>query len=335
MVLRSMKKRFDQFIRSTDESARSILLYGTNDSYLQFCAESLCAMYKGKHTSIVVEKHSQSRLLEQPNLLTNHGDLFSKAADLKIIIVTDATDRAIKIVDEILEKYPTICLIFSCLVGSVKKLKSFHETSKSAVFLGCYLGTPEERKHYLGALTAKHSVRFSPDLKRHIFANFESYNAGLAENFYKLSLYQQEDDSELTLEDWLACCQSYTEGQVNELALAIADCNHLLVAQHLEAAKESGIEDMHILRGVLLHFNRLLQLRAEVAKGKSIHDVVSQARPLIFFKNQSRYKLHLKNWTTSKLLHSTKRLSQIEHNLKKGLQGVSVATHQLCLELAA
>ncbi|MEN8236064.1 MAG: DNA polymerase III subunit delta [Pseudomonadota bacterium] len=329
-----MKKRFDQYIHFPDASVQSVLLYGTNESYLQFCTKSICDAHKKTQESIVVEKHSQNRLLEQPHLLKNQGDLFSKAAHLKIIIVTEATDRSVKLIEAVLEKDTTVQLIFSCLVGSsLRKLKTLHETSKRAAFVGCYLGTPEEKRHYLRALTAQHSVRFAPDLKHYIFANFEHYSADLAENFYKLSLYQQKDDSELTTDDWHACCHSFVEGQVGELALAIADGNPLLVVKALEEAQQSGIEDMHILRGVLLHFNKLLQLKAEIAKGKSIHEAVTQARPLIFFKNQPRYKTHLQKWTTTKMVQATARLQQVELNLKKGLQGVSAATHQLCLEL--
>ena len=271
-------------------------------------------------------------MLDQPQLLVNQGDLFSPAADLKIILVTEASDRLMKIVEQVLEKAPTIILIFSCVVGSVKKLKVFHETSKNAVLLGCYLGTPEERKFYLSALTKKNSLRFSDELKRYIYTNFEQHSDSLAENFYKLSLYQQQADAELSVSDWQACCHSFVEGQVSELALAIADRNRVLVIRCLGELQESGVEDMHILRGVLLHFNKLLQLKAEVAKGKSIHEAVSQARPLIFFKNQSRYKVHLQNWSVAQMLQITKQICQIECNLKSGLQGVSAATRNVCLE---
>ena len=135
-----MKNRFDQFLRSPAASVRSVLLYGASDNYLDFCVESICAMYKTTRESVVVQRYTQSSLLEQPQLLRNQGDLFSPMAGLKIVIVTGATDRSMKLVDEVLEKNPSVFLIFPCLVGSVRKLKVFHETSKIATLAGCYLG---------------------------------------------------------------------------------------------------------------------------------------------------------------------------------------------------
>ena len=123
-----------------------------------------------------------------------------------------------------------------------------------------------------------------------------------------MSLFQKQDGSELTVEDWRACSHNYAEIQLNELGLAVADGNIEAVVRFLQIVNEQETDVMQIIRAVLSHLYRLLKLKSDVAQGKSIHEAVSQARPFIFFKHQARYKSQLQRWNLEQLLQAIKNL---------------------------
>ncbi len=329
-----MKTRFEQFLRAPahNNTLSSLLLYGSCPSYLDFCAAQICQLYEKSIGSLTLERHTTSRLLDQPHLLLNQGDLFTPAAKLKIIILTDASDKTTNLVKEKLEASAhDVLLILPCQIGAAKKLKTLHETAKQGALVGCYLSSDQEKRYYLSTLVQQDNIPLSPELKRYLFANIEDLSANIADDFRKLALYYQAGDPPITIDQWQQCCLSLMDGQVHDLAMAIADRNPMHIAHYLDAVRQSNIEDMHLLRGILLHFKKLLELKSKMAEGQSAHAAVTSARPMIFFQHQERYRKQLQLWSGENLVAASCQLNEAEKAIKQGQVGAEITVRQIFL----
>ena len=79
-------------------------------------------------------------------ILIYTGSLFSNK---KIITIYEATDKIIKKISDIYDKYPenVFLIIFSGILEKRSKLRNFFETNKKTICIPCYLDTEKDLEY--------------------------------------------------------------------------------------------------------------------------------------------------------------------------------------------
>jgi len=103
------------------------LIYGENNGLKKDIIESLKNTIKQKNENIEILSLDESKIIENDNNFFNSiysGSLFSK---MKIITISDASDKILEKIKDIAEKYPenTYIVLLSNILEKKSKLRNF------------------------------------------------------------------------------------------------------------------------------------------------------------------------------------------------------------------
>lgn len=297
----------------------SIFLYSTHESYLTHRLNSLIQALSACR-SIKTEWIDVTTLINDPGLLHNQGDLFAPVTSEKLIIVQDPTDRAAKILEEHLAApNPGVCLVFPAIVGaSIRKLKAIHEKENQAAFTTCYLGNVREKQQFLSDLIAEYKLKLTREAQTFSLQHMDEDLEALLNAFYKLSLFVINQEDEVTLKDLEDCLADFREASVHPLITQIGDRHLANALRTYHEAKLLGAEEMMLIRGLNIHFSKLMQLRAKVSAGTPASQAMQSMRPPIFFKQQDEFRRHIMRWTEPEIVKLMEVLNTIEYKIKTG-----------------
>jgi DNA polymerase III subunit delta len=298
--------------------AASIFLYGTHDVYLAHKVNSLVAqLVKAKNAQ--TQWVDQATFLGDPSLLHNQGDLFSKASNNKIVIISDATDKSASTIEAHLESPTTgVQIIIPAMVGaSIKKLKLSHEKSKNAAFVTCYLSQARDKQNFLLEMTQALGLVLSREAQVLAIQQMEDNTEAVLSALQKLPFYV-EAGAEVSLADFQACMSDFREANVRPLVTKLGDRILPQVLRSYHEAKMLGAEEMNIIRSLNQHFTKLMHLKALVTGGTPVSQAMQSMRPPIFFKEQDEFIRHVTRWSEKDIVSLMKRLNTIELKIKTG-----------------
>lgn len=297
-------------------SPSSIFLYGTHEAYLAHKVQTLVDALirtKGAQTQWV----DQATFLADASLLANQGDLFSKAASHKIVIIADATDKSASTIEYHVESGASgVQLIVPAMVGgSIKKLKMLHEKSKHAAFTTCYLSSGKDKQDFLLEMTQPLNLTLARETQTFALQQMEDNVEAVLSALQKLPFYT-DPSAEVCLTDFLACMSDFREANVKPLVSKLGDRILPEVLRSYHEAKMLGTEEINILRSINQHFTKLIQLKAMVAKGTPAGQAMQMMRPPIFFKEQDEFLRHVSKWSERDILTLLKQTTAIERKIK-------------------
>ena len=153
----------------------SVFFYGTDDSYLNFCVDAIIDLHATNNANSKVERYTQESFLSQHEILLSQMDLFSPKGAVKLLIITDATDKMAAVAKKFLaDPSQDTVLLFPCLTSSTtKKLKTLHESSPQAGMISCYLNSSADKKQYLQSLITKNNLNINEEAFRFLAFRLE------------------------------------------------------------------------------------------------------------------------------------------------------------------
>ena len=122
------------------------LLYGENVGLKKDIKNFITSEIKQKDDSIEILSSYENNILDsEKNFYASvySGSLFAKK---KIMTVYEATDKIIKIISDIYDKYPEniFLIIISEILGKKSKLRDFFERNKKTICVPCYLDSEKD-----------------------------------------------------------------------------------------------------------------------------------------------------------------------------------------------
>ena len=304
------------FSALTQSNPSSIFLYGTHEAYLNHKTQNLVQNLLQKKQAQVLWVE-QADFLNDPSLLVHQGDLFSKAAQHKLIVITDATDKSANAIESHMESMANgIQLIVPAMIGSsIKKLKLLHEKAKNAAFTPCYLSTGKDKQLFLQELAQPLQSSLSREAQLLAVQQMEDNLEAVLSALQKLPLYV-DAGTEITLNDFQSCMSDFREANVKPIVSKLGDRILSDVLRSYHEAKMLGAEEINILRSINQHFSKLIQLKAIIAKGTPASQAVQMIRPPIFFKEQDECLRHISKWSEPEILALLRKTTDIERKIK-------------------
>ena len=117
------------------------LIYGENNGLKKDIAEIIKNYFKKENSNIELLSTYEDDILENEENFYNSiysGSLF---CNKKIITINGATDKLIKIIEDILEKKPgnVLLIIYATILEKKSKLRNLFEKQNSTICIPCYL----------------------------------------------------------------------------------------------------------------------------------------------------------------------------------------------------
>ncbi len=316
MVLKGA--RIAAFLGRPDPAVRAALFYGPDRGLVRERAGALITAAAGKapdpfgnvELDAAAVKTDPSRIAAEAAALTFGGGR-------RIVRLRDAGDPLANAVRVWLEESVGEGLVV-VEAGDLPKrstLRALFEAAGDAVAVACYPDTGVDLERTVSTALTAEGVRIDPEALTYLASRLGADRALMRGELEKLIVYLGERRT-VTADDITACVGDSRSVTLDAVADAACTGDQAALDRAVTVAGEEGVSPVAILRAIARHVQRLLQLRALVAKGQSPEKAIAALRPPVFYKARDAMLRQVSIWTEARLATALSLLTDAEIDCK-------------------
>ena len=291
-----------------------ILFYGKNEGLKNDSTNNLLQNKKN------IAKYEEKEILENTNNFLEN--IFSKSLfeNEKIIIIKRATDKILKVIEELKEKnIEDVKIILNADVLEKKsKLRSFFEKSKEHFCVAFYPDTNQVLSKLAYNFFKQKKISISPANINLIVNKCNGDRENLSNELNKIE-YFSKSGKKITEENIIKLTNLIENYSISELVDNCLAKNKQKIINILNENNFSNEDCIMITRSFLLKSKKILKLCNEFKSNKNIDLTISSAKPTIFWKDKEITKQIIYKWTPENIRKLIYSLNEIELLVKKNI----------------
>ena len=243
------------------------------------------------------------------------GSLFSNK---KIITIYEATDKIIKKISDIYDKYPenVFLIIFSGILEKRSKLRNFFEANKKAICIPCYLDSEKDLEVIAQLELKKNNIMLSQEAINLLIEKSNSDRNNLRNEIGKIHSYSL-NKKKLELTDIISLI-NFSGDYKSDIFINECLCGN--INQYKKIISEfyvNTINQILLLRILSNKIRRLLKIKAEESKSNNVVNLINNVKPAIFWQEKPLVKKQLSIWSLNDLKKIIGEINDTEHLCKK------------------
>jgi len=287
-----------------------ILIYGINQGY----------------KNQVIKELLEGEILrfDENDILNNHEEIVSNLMnkslfdEKKLIIVSRASDKILKFVNEIIErKIEKIKIIInSNNLEKKSKLRNLFEKGKDLVCIPFYEDNDKNLSSIAQNFFKQKNIKISQEIINLLIGRSRGDRGNLINELNKienLSITKKNID----IEDVLKLTNLSENYSVFELAENYLAKNKKQVSKILNENNFANDECVLILRTILNRSKRLLKLKENQNQTENIDLTISSFKPPIFWKEKDIVKKQIQSWSDDEVKNMIYKINDLEILIKK------------------
>jgi DNA polymerase-3 subunit delta len=291
-----------------------ILFYGKNEGH------------KNELTKIIIEKkntilnYDEKEILESQDYFIENILTKSLFEDEKIIIIKRATDKILKVIEELDNKNVDgiSIVINSDNLEKKSKLRSFFEKNTKYVCTAFYPDTNQVLSKLTFDFFKKKNISISAANINLIISKCNGDRENLFNELKKIE-YFGKNGKKITEEN-IAKLTNLTENYgISELIDNCLAKNKKKIINILNENNFSNEDCILIIRTFLNKSKKILKLSSEFKTNKNIELTISSAKPPVFWKDKEITKQQIYNWSPENIKKLIYELSGMELQVKKNI----------------
>ena len=305
-------KNYEMNKINLDEN-KIILFYGKNEGLKN---ESFNFISKNINN---VSNYEEKEILEKPDTFIE--SILSKSLfdDKKIIVIKRATDRILKILDEIkLKNLEDIIVIISENLDKKSKLRSHFEKSKKNVCIAFYPDNEQTLSRLCVSFFQEKKLSISQSNINLIVNKCGGDREVLFNELTKIELYSKQG-KKINAENISKLINLSEDYSVSELIDSCLAKNEKKTIGILNENNFSSEDCVLITRIFINKAKKILKLSIDYKNNNNIELTISNARPPIFWKDKEITKQQIYNWKPENIKSLIYKLNEIELMIKKNL----------------
>ena len=308
-----IKKSFE--IKNLLKEYSYYLFYGKNDGAKKEEIEKLIFAYKDSTISRYEEKEI---LGNSENFLSDiySGSLFE---DSKIIIIKYATDKIIKIIEEIKNKSNLNILIIldAGVLEKKSKLRNLFEKENQFICVAFYPDTDEILSRIAYNYLKEKKIIVSQSNINLIVSRSKGDRGILKNELQKIALYSK--NKKITTETILKLTNLVENFSINELIDNCLAKNQKKTVYILNENNFNNEDSILIIKIFINKLKKILVLSQKLQSNRDIEKTIAEARPPIFWKEKEIVKKQISVWNPANIKNLIYRLNEIELFIKKNI----------------
>ena len=296
------------------EINKLVLFYGKNEGF------------KDEATKNLIKKIYETVKYEEKEILDNVDNfiesLLSKSLfeDKKIIIIRRATDKIIKIIDEINSKnVDNVIIIFNAdNLEKKSKLRSFFEKDKKSICVAFYPDTNQTLSRFTYNYLKEKNILISSE-NINLIVDRSNGDRGVLLNELNKIEYFSKNGKKITKENIAKLTNLIENHSVSELIDNCLAKNKKKIIYILNENNFNNDDCILITRTFLNKSKKILKLSIEFEANKNIDLTILSAKPPIFWKDKEITKQQIYKWTPKKMKELIYKLGEIELLVKKNI----------------
>jgi len=289
------------------------LLYGNNKGLID---ETLKKITSSKNKSI--NKYDENEIIKNSDNFLENITNRSFFENERIIIISHATDKIIKIIEDIIERNleDIILILKSDALEKKSKLRNLFEKNKQLICVPFY----EDNQQTLNMLASNFFKEKKISLSQQNINLITERCSGDRINLYnelkKIENFSKNKKN-IKTDDILKLtnlAENFDFAELVDNSLAKNQKKTLHILNENNFVSEDSVK---ILRIFMQKFKRLLKLQAEIKNKKNVNEVISNFKPPIFWKEKDIVKRQIQVWDYDRIQNSIQKVNSAELLVKK------------------
>jgi len=293
------------------------LFYGPNTGLIE---ETINKIFKPIFTKNIIN-YDEADLLN--NIHSFKEMIFNKSFfdDEKFIIINRASNKILDLIQELIESQVTDLkmIIKAGPLEKKSKLRSYFEKNKLTVITAFYEENYQSLLLMMKKIFREKQIVVSNEIISLIIERSKGNRISINNEIEKISSYY-EKNNKIDLKDVLKITNLAENYGISELVDQSLSKNRKKTINILNENNLNTEENILIIRTFLNKLKRLKILKIEYQKSKNIEQVLSAARPPIFWKDKDIVKQQLNIWSLSEIKFLIYKVNKLELTIKKNNQ---------------
>ena len=297
------------------------LLYGENDGLKKDIKELIKIKKKQQDTNIeLLSLHENDIINNEENFYNSiySGSLFSNK---RIIIINYGTDKILKHVKDIVDKYPenVFLIIFADTLEKKSKLRNFFETSIKTLCIPCYLDSDKDLEIIVKTELNKNNIILQKDAINLLIERSNGDRNNLKNEIEKIKSFALNKKN-LEINEIKSITNFSGEYKVDNFINECLCGNILQYKKILSELYINTLNQMFLLRVLSNKIQRLLNMKEIENDYNNLDSLLSTSKPPIFWKEKPMVKKQLTIWNLNDLKTTIHEISDTETLCKKNPQ---------------
>lgn len=290
------------------------LFYGKNDGL----KNSIIDEFIKKNQEILI--YDEGEILENKNKFLENCYTKSLFGEEKKIIIKRATDKILKVIEEIYSKNlnDTTIILNSDNLEKKSKLRSFFEKNKRVICIPFYPDNVETLSRLANNIARDKKIPISPENINIIVNKCNGDRENLINELKKIE-YFSKNGKKPTLEDISKLTNIIENYSISELINNCLAKNQKKIMSILNENNYGNEDCIMITRTFLNKSKRILILAKSYEKNKNIDLTISSAKPPIFWKEKEITKQQIYKWSSKNIKNLIYKLTELELLVKKNV----------------
>ena len=291
-----------------------ILLYGANEGHKnQIINELFKRFFKGEVLRF-----------DENEILTNHervvSNLMNKSLfeEEKLIIISRASDKIFKLINEIIEREidKIKIIINSGVLDKKSKLRNLFEKDNNLICIPFYEDNIKNLNFICQNFFNEKKIKISQEIINLLVERAKGDRGNLKNELTKLeNLFLTKKN--IKIDDVINITNLAENYSVFELAENYLSKNKKRVSNILNENNYTNEDCILILRTILNRAKRLLKLKINYESSGSMELTISSFKPPIFWKEKESVKKQIQSWSTNEVKNMIYKINDLEVFIKK------------------
>ena len=290
-----------------------ILFYGKNDGAKHEAISKIISNNKKILT------YDEKQILDDNELLFNNLLSDSLFGEEKIIVINRASDKIVKIINDLTEKNTTTSIIINSEILEKKsKLRSLFEKEKKLICVAFYPDNEQTLSKLAYNFLKENKVTISQS-NINLIVNKCDGDRGVLKNELNKIVSYSLGNKKLTTEKIFKLINLIDNHSISELVDSCLVKNQRKTINILNENNINDEDSIIIIRVFINKLKKIIILSTDYQKNKNLEKTISNAKPAIFWKDREITKQQIVKLTPENIKQLIYKLSELELLIKKNI----------------
>jgi len=293
----------DRVAKNPPRGLVAALVFGPDSGLVRERSETLLkSVVEDLSDPFRVADFDEQALSNDPALLSDEAAAISMLGGRRVVRVRGAGNALAKLFEAFLAEPKGDALVVA-EGGDLAKgsaLRRVFEEAENAAAIPCYADSARDLSDVVRDALKAEGLSIAPDALADAVSRLGSDRGVTRRELEKLVLYAH-GKQQVTAEDVRQAMGDEAEARVEEAcdAAGAGDLPRLDLA--LERLWTADVSPVAVLRQAMSHFQRLLLVGAETARGETIDGAMKKLRPPVHFSRSASFRNQAQKWNDAKL----------------------------------
>jgi DNA polymerase-3 subunit delta len=317
--LKLQVRQIESFLAGGAETVAAVLFYGPDTGLVRERADALAKKaVDDPNDPFNVSLLSQDAILDDPAILADDLGAMSLGGGRRLVIVSDASERLTKAVENALEtaSLSSLLILKAGDLNPRNALRRLAEGAEMMAAVPCYLDDDRSLGRVIDDALREAQIQCDPDARRYLEQSLGNDRAVTKSELEKLVLYAGPG-GRLGLDDVTAIVGDNAAMTLADIAMSAADGDAGQLDRLFNQCMTEGIAAVGILRAVSDHLMRLQITEARMRNGEAPDQAMKALRLPVFFKEADRFRRQLSRWRGPGIAQGLSLVLAAERDCKK------------------